>query len=154
MPNYAQIMTGTTSLQARRKQESLLDHEHFVLTLEAGLTAAFMYAGDPNLQLKCVPTNRTAISLGESIEDGRAKQKKFTSYVIYVAYRLDPPQAYNHQAKMSRQISVTGHQPSLVLSNSASTAAGLGIDIGNEHGNGLQNVIAEEEEADDTMYAF
>ena len=150
MPNYANIMTGTTSLQARRKQESFLDHEHFVLTLEAGLTAAFMYAGDPDLQLKCVPTNRTAISLGESIEDGRAKQKKFTSYVIYVAYRLDPPQPYNHQAKMSRQVSVTA-QPSLVLSNSASTAVGLGIDVGNDHGNGLQSMIAEEEEGDDTM---
>ena len=102
LPNYANTM-----VQTRKKSESFLDHEHFVLTLEAALTASFMYAGDPDLQLKCVPTNRAAVSLGEAIDDGRAKQKKFVAYAIYVAYRLDPAQAYAHQAKISRQVSVS-----------------------------------------------
>ena len=149
MPNYANIMTGTT-LQARRKQESFLDHEHFVLTLEAALTATFMYAGDPDLQLKCVPTNRTAVALGEAIDDGRVKQKKFASYVIYVAYRLDPQQALNHQAKISRQISVSSQQPSLVFSNSASTAAGLGIDP-TDPKNIVNNIISEEVADEDVV---
>ena len=109
-----------------------------------------MYAGDPDLQLKCVPTNRTAVALGEAIDDGRVKQKKFASYVIYVAYRLDPQQALNHQAKISRQISVSSQQPSLVFSNSASTAAGLGIDP-TDPKNIVNNIISEEVADEDVV---
>ena len=109
LPNYANAGLAKPLPASRRKPpESFQDHEHFVLALEGALSAAFMYSGDPDLQLKCVPTNRAAVSLGESVDDLRlSKQKKFVAYAIYVAYRLDPPQAFNHQAKISRQISVS-----------------------------------------------
>ena len=65
-----------------------------------------MYGGDqPNLQLKCVPTARMAIMTGDSIEDGRFKKSKtYSSYVVYVAYRLEPGGSISHQAKLSRQL--------------------------------------------------
>eukprot|EP00093_Oithona_nana_P005370 05370.XXX_230905_229539_1 [CDS] Oithona nana genome sequencing. len=112
LPNYANAGLAHTLPASRRKpQEGFQDHEHFVLAMEAALSATFMYAADPDLQLKCVPTNRAAVSLGESVDDGRSKQKKFVAYAIYVAYRLDPPQVFNHQAKISRQISVSAAVP-------------------------------------------
>ena len=40
------------------------------------------------------------------LDDGRSKQKKFPSYAVYVAYRLEPGHgAYNHNAKMSQKMS-------------------------------------------------
>ena len=63
-----------------------------------------MYGGTAELQSKCVPSSRWAIGAGESIDDGRSKQKKFPSYAVYVAYRLEPGHGYNHHAKMSSQV--------------------------------------------------
>ena len=72
--------------------------------MENSLTAYFMYGGDqPQMQLKCVPTSRQAIMTGDSIDDGRFKKlKTYQSYVVYVAYRLDPPGGITHHAKISQ----------------------------------------------------
>ena len=40
-----------------------------------------------------------------SLDDGKSKQKKFPSYAVYVAYRLEPGHGYNHNAKMSQKMS-------------------------------------------------
>ena len=40
---------------------------------------------------------------GDSIDDGRFKKlKTYQSYVVYVAYRLDPPGGITHHAKISQ----------------------------------------------------
>jgi hypothetical protein len=105
LPNYNTVITGAT-LQARRNQEKFLDHENFAVTLETSLTSHYMYGGkQPELQLKCVPSARTSIMMGDAIDDGKLKQKKFSSYVVYVAYRLETGHSINHNAKISRLIS-------------------------------------------------
>lgn len=118
LPNISTIVTGHTQA-ARKNQERHLDHENFSVTLESMLTAHFMYGGDqPELQIKCVPSNRTSIMMGDSIDDGKLKQKRFTSYVVYVAYRLETGYSINHTAKLSRAASnshAPGAQPLAVL---------------------------------------
>ena len=106
LPNYPNA-TRATTLQAKKQQEKLLDHVQFALNLEFALTSHFMYSGNnAELQPKCVPSNRMAVAAGDSIDDGKSKPKKFPSYVIYVAYRLEPGYgAYNHHAKMSQKMS-------------------------------------------------
>ena len=103
LPNYPNA-TRATTLQAKKQQEKLLDHVQFAMNLEFALTSHFMYGGTAELQSKCVPSSRWAIGAGESIDDGRSKQKKFPSYAVYVAYRLEPGHGYNHHAKMSSQV--------------------------------------------------
>ena len=98
LPTYV----PTNSLQVRRQQEKLLDQGHFAVTLESALTSHFMYGGDE--YQRCVPTNTMAIGAGDSVDDGRSHKKRETSYVVYVAYRLQPGQAFNHNAKISRQL--------------------------------------------------
>lgn len=109
LPNYHTVMTGST-VQSRKNQEKFLDHENFSVTLESALTSHFMYGGDPELQLKCVPTSRMAVLTGDSIDDGRTKQKKFSAYVLYVAYRLEQAHSINHNAKISRLMSSSNPQ--------------------------------------------
>ncbi len=59
--------------QVRKNQEKHLDHENFAFNLETTLTSQFMYGGTEmtELQLKCVPSARQAIVLGDSIDEIR-----------------------------------------------------------------------------------
>lgn len=106
LPNYANLQT--VSLKDRRQQEKLLDFAQFVLALEYSLTSHFMYGGDDlELQSKCVPSARMAVSAGEAIDEGKSKTKKVAGYALYVAYRLmHPAHAYTHNAKISKHLSV------------------------------------------------
>lgn len=106
MPNYASLATNPT-LQARRQLEKVLDHGQFAQTLEFALTSRFTYGEDaPDLQAKCVPSARMSpISADSLVDSGSGKGKKYTAFIVYVAYRLEPGQLFSHQAKLSRNIS-------------------------------------------------
>ena len=80
--------------------EKLPDHEMFAISLETLLSTHFMY-GDVDFQKNCVPSARTSILLGETADDLR-KQKKFSGYVVYVAYRLEPKSMVSHSMKLSK----------------------------------------------------
>ena len=64
----------------------LPDHELFSISLETLLSTHFMY-GDPEWHTRCVASARTSNMLGETQDENR-RHKKFSGYVVYVAYRL------------------------------------------------------------------
>jgi len=56
----------------RRKEERYLDHENFAIAVETVLTSHFMYGNESDLLMKCVPTSRMAVMVGDAIpEDNR-----------------------------------------------------------------------------------
>ena len=63
----------------------LPDHELFSISLETLLSTHFMY-GDPEWHTRCVASARTSNMLGETQDENR-RHKKFSGYVVYVAYR-------------------------------------------------------------------
>ena len=108
-----------------------MDHGHYAVSLESALTSHFMYSDDNgDMQTKCVPTTRMAISSGDAVDDGRFKQKKFTAYAVYVAYRLSPAQAFNHHAKMSRKHLSGSTNVVATVATVASSEAGVEINGG------------------------
>jgi hypothetical protein len=49
-----------------------LDHENFAIAVETVLTSHFMYGNESDLLMKCVPTSRMAVMVGDAIpEDNR-----------------------------------------------------------------------------------
>ena len=98
---YSFIFLITKLSSFSRKPESHLpDHEMFAISLETLLSTHFMY-GDPDFASRCVPSARSSILLGETIDDFR-RHKKYSGYVVYVAYRLEPRSSISHAMKLSR----------------------------------------------------
>ena len=71
----------------------LPDHELFSISLETLLSTHFMY-GDPEWHTRCVASARTSNMLGETQDENR-RHKKFSGYVVYVAYRSGARQHSN-----------------------------------------------------------
>lgn len=93
-------------LFSRKPESHLPDHEMFAISLETLLSTHFMY-GDPDFSSRCVPSARSSILLGETIDDFR-RHKKYSGYVVYVAYRLEPRSSISHAMKLSRVSIICG----------------------------------------------
>ena len=58
--------------------------------------------GDPDYHQRCVASSRTALLLGEVSNDDYRKHKKYSGYVVYVAYRLEQASLISHSQKLSK----------------------------------------------------
>ena len=82
-PEYSQLPSYNLVVTFGYLQ--LPDHELFSISLETLLSTHFMY-GDPEWHTRCVASARTSNMLGETQDENR-RHKKFSGYVVYVAYR-------------------------------------------------------------------
>ena len=73
----------------------------FSISLETLLSTHFMY-GDPDYNQRCVASSRTALLLGDVSNDDYRKHKKYSGYVVYVAYRLETASLISHSQKLSK----------------------------------------------------
>jgi hypothetical protein len=72
LPNLPIVLSARKALSRKPLEETgrLPDHELFSISLETLLSTHFMY-GDPDFVTKCVPSARTSILLGETVDDLR-----------------------------------------------------------------------------------
>ncbi len=85
LPNQPVVVSSRRNIINRKTEDKLPDHELFSISLEMLLSTHFMY-GDPEFHHRCVASARTSNMLGETQDENR-RHKKFSGYVVYVAYR-------------------------------------------------------------------
>ena len=84
LPNQPIIVSSRKAL-SKKTEDRLPDHEMFTISLETLLSTHFMY-GDLDYAMRCVASSRASMLLGETHDDSR-RHKKYSGYVVYVAYR-------------------------------------------------------------------